>query len=435
MEIESLNLLSYSDDSQRVQFNVAHDNKAIANHTDVISRNGNVAIRNMALGSLATHMLTVRPLRNNDALTASIKPFRNGLETRTLKISRRMSEALLAPSQRKFVKELKELGVSSKEIDTLLTGTNCAEVQDRVAAYKRMSEADACLTISDFMALEQNRGKEYVAMSTEDQSKMVASAQNLLNTNNGEFFNGIIELKSIIASECGSSAKGINADNVSRKNTFSTNAKAVEMGLQNQAGLPVECARFATMAYANDFAPAEKLNGWTPLTQSGVEGQQGFSAKAYEKDGVIVIAFRGSDDKADIEDDKDMLQGKLTQQYFLANGFYASIRQANPDKKIVVTGHSLGGALAELVASSNEDVLGLTFDAVGTKHIVEQNGLKDNNNTCNYVIEGDLISNSYEHVGEVVLMPAGTVNKKTGKAFDEHAVQNFTRPNVWEATK
>jgi hypothetical protein len=32
-------------------------------------------------------------------------------------------------------------------------------------------------------------------------------------------------------------------------------------------------------------------------------------------------------------------------------------------------------------------------------------------------------------------MPAGTVNKKTGKAFDEHAVQNFTRPNVWEATK
>ncbi len=331
MEIESLNLLSYSDDSQRVQFNVAHDNKAIANHTDVISRNGNVAIRNMALGSLATHMLTVKPLRNNDALTASIKPFRNGLETRTLKISRRMSEALLAPSQRKFVKELKELGVSSKEIDTLLTGTNCAEVQDRVAAYKRMSEADACLTISDFMALEQNRGKEYVAMSTEDQSKMVASAQNLLNTNNGEFFNGIIELKSIIASECGSSAKGINADNVSRKNTFSTNAKAVEMGLQNQAGLPVECARFATMAYANDFAPAEKLNGWTPLTQSGVEGQQGFSAKAYEKDGVIVIAFRGSDDKADIEDDKDMLQGKLTQQYFLANGFYASIRQANPE--------------------------------------------------------------------------------------------------------
>ena len=81
MGIERLNLVSSTDDSQKIQqLGIAHDNKAIANHTDVISKNGNAAIRNIALGSLATKMLTMKPLRNNDALLERIKPFRTDLE-------------------------------------------------------------------------------------------------------------------------------------------------------------------------------------------------------------------------------------------------------------------------------------------------------------------------------------------------------------------
>ena len=58
------------------------------------------------------------------------------------------------------------------------------------------------------------------------------------------------------------------------------------------------------------------------------------------------------------------------------------------------------------------------FDAVGTRSLVQNNGLTDYGNSCNIIVNGDNISNAYEHVGYTTRMDgngvAGTVTRPDG---------------------
>ena len=81
----------------------------------------------------------------------------------------------------------------------------------------------------------------------------------------------------------------------------------------------------------------------------------GFYAAAYTvADGSIVISYRGSDDAHDYWNDFQFSAlgptGVIPKQVELAAQFYQSVKAANPDKTIVLTGHSLGGALAATAA-------------------------------------------------------------------------------------
>lgn len=78
----------------------------------------------------------------------------------------------------------------------------------------------------------------------------------------------------------------------------------------------------------------------------------GFYALAYEKDGEIVISYRGTDQL------KDVFSGWIggagvfsADQLQLAMRFYQSVKTAYPDHTISLTGHSLGGGLAGFVSS------------------------------------------------------------------------------------
>ena len=144
-----------------------------------------------------------------------------------------------------------------------------------------------------------------------------------------------------------------------------------------------------------------------------------------------MVVFRGSDDMGDLRVDHQMLSGKLPDQFQNAVDFMEQVKAQNPNKKIVVTGHSLGGGLTELVASKYDDVLGISFDAVGTKSLVTSkagiaNGLKDNKNTINYVVQGDIISNSSAHVGNVTLVDGVLDATKGNRTQSPHAIGNFS---------
>ena len=213
--------------------------------------------------------------------------------------------------------------------------------------------------------------------------------------------------------------RATTADNARPYGTFTSNERVKAMGLDGDVGIVMDAANLSGMAYSD--ADALSKSGWTQVQTASADN--GFHAKAFEKDGKIMVAFRGSDDAADLTSDFQMLAGRVPEQFENAKDFVAQIKEMYPDAQIIVTGHSLGGALTEMVASEYDDVLGLTFDAVGTRGIVAANGLTDNHNTINYVVKGDVISNANEHVGTVTV-----VNEVVTRGTDPnspHAITNF----------
>ncbi len=69
-----------------------------------------------------------------------------------------------------------------------------------------------------------------------------------------------------------------------------------------------------------------------------------------------------------------MYLGKLPEQYQNANEVYKQIKQSYPNSIITVTGHSLGGSLAQLISAEN-GCQAVTFNAYGTDDILNNAGI------------------------------------------------------------
>lgn len=163
------------------------------------------------------------------------------------------------------------------------------------------------------------------------------------------------------------------------------------------------------------------INNWKPI-KSVHNLENGFDANVYRKNNDIIIAYGATNDDKDVYTDVQMANGNLPNQYEDAVELYSKVKNENKDCNITVTGTSLGGSLAELVASTFEDTKAITFNAYGTAKIIEnnsneENGLKDNKNTYNYITLGDPVSTSAKHVGQ-------TICKKPSAGI-YHSISNF----------
>ena len=111
--------------------------------------------------------------------------------------------------------------------------------------------------------------------------------------------------------------------------------------------------------------------------------KSGFHGEAFYKNGKVVIAMRGTDDKDDLASDIDMAKKKLPNQYADAQKFYKKVKKDFPNQEIIFTGHSLGGSLAQLMSNKTGHET-VTFNAYGVRDILHGNVRDNLDNIRNY---------------------------------------------------
>lgn len=137
------------------------------------------------------------------------------------------------------------------------------------------------------------------------------------------------------------------------------------------------------------------------------ETKNDFRAIAYEQGNNIVISFAGTDISQfkDRLNDYQMGFGFMPSQIKEAEKFYNQVKQNYPNTKIIFTGHSLGGSLAQLMsAKTNNDAV--TFNAYGTGDILLNSG---------YTKQKDLKIINYGNINDPIF--GMKYNRQPGKVF------------------
>jgi hypothetical protein len=125
-------------------------------------------------------------------------------------------------------------------------------------------------------------------------------------------------------------------------------------------------AYYSTRSEVNRFPIAL---GWSELFEERIADKiTGYEARAFQKGSEIVISYSGTDPNnsnplttPDGKTNTALAGGGWAEQLLQAAQYYLDIKAANPNATITLTGHSLGGGLAALVAVFF-DVHAQTFD-------------------------------------------------------------------------
>ena len=137
-------------------------------------------------------------------------------------------------------------------------------------------------------------------------------------------------------------------------------------------------------------------------TNNYVNPKSGFSSSVIRNGENVIIAYRGTDELKDLaESDRQMFLGNLPKQAWDAVSVYMKVRQQFPNAKIYLTGHSLGGSLAQIVGALF-DVNTVTFNAYGTKDLIKPNYTIYPDKITNYVNLDDykvMIDNTENQIG------------------------------------
>lgn len=191
-------------------------------------------------------------------------------------------------------------------------------------------------------------------------------------------------------------------------------------GLPSEADRVREAARFNSSVYKDEGAPPG-----TTRIKDDRSWLTGYSAAAFEtSDGRIVVAYRGTDQYRDWVTNVANGLGFETSQYDRAKAFAEEIQQAYPGRKIIITGHSLGGGLCATASAAtglpaitfnsagvNRDVL----DSMGIKYEMEGGRIRTGSTIDNYRIEGEILTGVQENAGGLASQTASTISGYVGE--------------------
>jgi pimeloyl-ACP methyl ester carboxylesterase len=200
--------------------------------------------------------------------------------------------------------------------------------------------------------------------------------------------------------------------------------------LSNQAYYPPE-------AIGNGKYKKQTINGieYEPLEYMDNKAT-GYQGTIYQnvKTGEIVVAHRGTESPfGDRGDPKDALTDagmvlrrvnaqapdaeKLTQHSLEWAKKYAKGHPNDPVPSVTVTGHSLGGTLAEITASRH-GLRAETFNAYGAASLIDSRSIpKDGQPIINHVMAADPVSAASAHIGEVRMYATAKEVKTIGALY------------------
>lgn len=163
---------------------------------------------------------------------------------------------------------------------------------------------------------------------------------------------------------------------------------------------------FSLHAYSN----SRKLpHGSKQLLRSEFNHHTGFLGKVYRAEsGELVIAFRGTEledkQKRGLRNDINMACKNIPAQLQNAFTMYKHVKQEYPNAKITLTGESLGGTLAALVAAET-GVKAVTFSAYGAKDLIDSPKYTSNITNIGDTRDPIFMANVNQHIGDVYVIP------------------------------
>lgn len=196
-------------------------------------------------------------------------------------------------------------------------------------------------------------------------------------------------------------------------------------------------SNYASMASAAyDANPS--VTGWTAGTPL-YDSNSGLRTVVFTNGTLVVVSFRGTDNLSDLVEDAQLTLGMNTAMYPVGEAIAAAM-----PGQVILTGHSLGGAVAQTVGNRLELPF-VTFNAPGVALIASRNigsadprmaavrlaggaasavlnpgqALRDAraafhiSSGVNYRLSNDVVSATGVHYGTVTTLPSGTLNPKT----------------------
>lgn len=169
------------------------------------------------------------------------------------------------------------------------------------------------------------------------------------------------------------------------------------------------------------------------------DAASGFQAVAYRHDttGQIWVAFRGTDDAKDAAADlqlgaKQYVGGVpgpdvFQRQVDLAHEFTSKLQSQFPDQDLRLTGHSLGGGLAQIEAARS-NLAAETFNAPGVKSYLESQYPEASHASriVNHMRDSDVVSKHDDHIGQV-----NVYEDYTGRGFHDGKGHTYSDSEIF----